>query len=87
MFLHEGQVAATNKPLPCLAKIMDGILYPLWDLGLKVGYSVRSVEDCVTAAQDDMQSKTSLIEARLVTGSEALFKKLQKAVINRCVEG
>src|SRR6266704_2421380 len=41
MFLHEGQVVAGNKPLPYLSKLMDGILYPLWDLGLKVGYSVR----------------------------------------------
>ncbi len=66
---------------------MDGILYPLWDLGLKVGHSVRSIEDCVNAANDDMQSKTSLIEARLITGSEALFKKFQKTVLNKCVEG
>ena len=87
MFLHEGQVVSGSKPLPYLKKLMDGILYPLWDLGLKVGHAVRSVEDCVFAAQDDMLSKTSLIEARLVTGSEPLFKKLQKAVLHKCVEG
>jgi [protein-PII] uridylyltransferase len=87
MFLHEGQVGAVNKPLPILARLMDGILYPLWDIGLKIGYTVRSVEESVIAAQNDMQSKTSLIEARLITGSEALFKKLQKAVINKCVAG
>ncbi|MDB6017761.1 MAG: uridylyltransferase [Pedosphaera sp.] len=87
MFLHEGQVSTGNKPLPFLSRMMDGILYPLWDIGLKVGYSVRSVEDAVQAAREDMQSKTSLIEARLVTGSEALFKKLQKAVVAKCVEG
>ena len=87
MFLHEGQVAASNKPLPLLARMIDGILYPLWDIGLKVGYSVRSVDDCVRAAQDDMQSKTSLIEARLVAGGEALFKSFQKAVLSKCVEG
>ncbi|MDB6021611.1 MAG: glnD [Pedosphaera sp.] len=87
MFLHEGQVGAGSKPLPILAKMMDGILYPLWDLGLKVGYSVRTVEDSVTAAREDMQSKTSLIESRLIAGSEPLYKKLQKAVLNKCVEG
>ncbi len=87
MFLHEGQVVSGNKPLPYLKKLMDGILYPLWDLGLKVGHAVRTVDDCVFAAQDDMLSKTSLIEARLVAGSEALFKKLQKAVLNKCVQG
>jgi [protein-PII] uridylyltransferase len=87
MFLHEGQVVAGIKPLPGLSKLIDGILYPLWDLGLKVGHAVRSVDDCVNAARDDMQSKTSLIEARLITGSEPLFRKLEKAVVNKCVEG
>lgn len=87
MFLHEGQVAAGTKPLPILAKLMDGILYPLWDMGLKIGYTVRSIEDCIAAAQDDMQSKTALIESRLVAGNEALFKKFEKTVFTKCVRG
>jgi [protein-PII] uridylyltransferase len=86
MFLHSGQVAG-NRPLPYLSKIIDGILYPLWDIGLKVGHSVRSIEDCVKVANTDMQSKTSLIEARLVVGDEDLFLKFQKALVNKCVEG
>jgi [protein-PII] uridylyltransferase len=86
MFLHSGQVAG-NRPLPHLSKIIDGILYPLWDIGLKVGHSVRSVEDCVKVANTDMQSKTSLIEARLIVGDEELFMKFQKALVNKCVEG
>jgi [protein-PII] uridylyltransferase len=87
MFLHDGQVVAGNKPLPHLARVMDGILYPLWDIGLRVGHSVRSLEDCVKVANSDMQSKTSLIEARLVTGSEALFKRFQQVLVSKCVEG
>jgi [protein-PII] uridylyltransferase len=86
MFLHDGQVAA-GKPLPCLAKLIDGVLYPLWDIGLKVGYSVRDLNDCVKVANTDMQSKTALIEARLITGSENLFSKFQKTVIAKCVAG
>jgi [protein-PII] uridylyltransferase len=87
MFLHAGQVVAGSKPLPHLSRLMDGILYPLWDIGLKVGYSVRSIEDAVNAAQEDMQSKTALIEARLVTGSAELFGKLVRTVLAKCVEG
>ena len=87
MFLHEGQVVAGNKPLPIMSRLMDGILYPLWDIGLKIGYSVRSIDDCVTTARGDMLSKTSLIEARLITGGEALFKSLQKTVLSKCVVG
>ena len=87
MFLHSRQVAAGNRPLPHLSRIIDGILYPLWDIGLKVGHSVRTIEDCVKVANSDMQSKTSLIEARLIAGDEALFKRFQKALVSKCVDG
>src|SRR5271154_4270165 len=86
MFLHDGQIAA-NRPLPYLSKLIDGVLYPLWDVGLKVGHAVRSIDDCVKVANTDMQSKTSLIEARLITGDETLFKKFQKTVVAKCVIG
>ncbi|MDE3068534.1 MAG: [protein-PII] uridylyltransferase [Verrucomicrobiota bacterium] len=86
MFLHDGQVAA-NKPLPYLSKLIDGVLYPLWDVGLKVGHAVRSVEDCVKIANSDMQSRTSLIESRLIAGEEALFKKFERTLTARCVDG
>ena len=86
MFLHEGQVAA-GKPLPYLARLIDVILYPLWDIGLKIGYSVRDLNDCIKVANTDMQSKTSLIESRLIAGNAALFEKYQKAVVSKCVVG
>ena len=86
MFLHERQIAG-SKPLPHLSRIVDGILYPLWDIGLKVGHSVRTIEDCVKVANTDMQSKTSLIESRLIVGDEALFKKFQRVLISKCVNG
>ena len=86
MFLHEGQVAG-GKPRPSLAKLIDGVLYPLWDIGLKVGYSVRDLDDCVKVANTDMQSKTSLIESRLIVGDQNLFAKFQKAVVSKCVVG
>lgn len=86
MFLHDGQVAA-GKPLPYLSRLIDGVLYPLWDIGLKVGHSVRSIDDCIKVANADMQSKTSLIESRLIVGDEKLFARFQKAIVAKCVEG
>jgi [protein-PII] uridylyltransferase len=86
MFLHAGQVAG-SKPLPHLQRVIDSILYPLWDIGLKIGYSIRTVDECVKVANSDMQSKTSLIESRLIVGEETLFKKFQKALVSKCVEG
>ena len=86
MFLHEGQVAV-GKPRTYLAKLIDGVLYPLWDMGLKIGYSVRDLNDCVKVANTDMQSKTSLVESRLIVGDENLFASFQKAVVTKCVGG
>src|SRR6185436_8886023 len=90
MFLHQGQVVVGTKPLPWLSRLMDGILMPLWDLGFKVGHSVRTVTECVEAANSksdprSMESKTSLIEARHVVGDEKLFDRFQKTVVARCV--
>src|ERR1017187_3988057 len=87
MFLHSRQVAAGTRPLPHLSCIIDGLLYPLWDVGLKIGYSVRSTADCVHVANSEMQSKTSLIEARLIAGDDALFKRFQKTLVSKCVTG
>jgi [protein-PII] uridylyltransferase len=87
MFLHSRQVTAGARPLPYLSRILDGLLYPLWDIGLKIGHSVRSIEDCVQVANSDMQSKTSLIEARLIAGDEELFKRFQKTLVSKCVAG
>ncbi len=87
MFLHDGDMVARGKASASLTALTEGLLYTLWDIGLKVGHSARSIEDCVKVANSDMQSKTSLIEARLIQGDEALFRKFQKAVLAKCVAG
>ena len=85
MFLYGGEQVHGNKAAPYLAALADGLLYTLWDIGLKVGHAVRSVENCVKVANSDMQSKTSLIEARLITGDTTLFDRMQRVVLAKCV--
>jgi len=87
MFLHTGQVVGQSRPHPYLARMLDGILYPLWDIGLKVGHSVRTLEDCVKEANSEMQSKTAFIEARLITGDAGIFEKFQRLIVAKCVHG
>lgn len=87
MFLHESDMVSQGKARPALAALVDGLLYTLWDLGFKVGHSVRSVEDCVKVANSDMQSKTSLIEARLICGDKPLFDRFERLLLARCVIG
>ena len=86
MLLHYGQVAR-QKPLPHLDQMIQSILLPLFDLGFKVGHSVRTIQDCVEQANADMQTKTSLIEARLIIGDHMLFARFQKTLVAKCVVG
>ncbi len=89
IFLHDGRMMPGNKPHPLLEALTGsgGLLYTLYDIGLKVLPLVRSLDDCVKVANGDMQSKTSLIEARLLAGDAALFDRFQKVVEAKCVKG
>ncbi len=51
----------------------------LWDIGLEVGHSVRTVADCVREAVQDVTVITNLLESRLLSGSEHLFERMQVA--------
>ncbi|MDX2187268.1 MAG: [protein-PII] uridylyltransferase [Opitutaceae bacterium] len=59
---------------PVQAHLVDEILYVLWDCGLKVGHSSRTSDEAFAEARKDIQTKTALLEARLVGGSEQLYE-------------
>jgi [protein-PII] uridylyltransferase len=60
------------KPIPRTEQVIEFMLYVLWDLGLKVGQSARSVDDCLALARSDMTVRTTLLEARPLAGDETL---------------
>ncbi len=57
---------------------VDAIFYPLWDSGLRVGHSIRTVQEAITASRDSFETLCSLLTARLVTGDAARFEHLQQ---------
>jgi len=52
----------------------------LWDVGLEIGHSVRTVPQCADEATKDLTVATTLIEARLIDGPETLFEEMQEII-------
>lgn len=55
----------------------------LWDSGLDVGHSVRTVKEAVTEAINDITVISSILEARALCGNIALFNELKKATSSK----
>jgi [protein-PII] uridylyltransferase len=72
------------KAPPRVERAVEFILYFLWDLGLKVGHATRSIPDCLREAKADVTIRTSLLDARCLTGDRALFADFQKAFRADC---
>ena len=62
-----------------LANAIERLVIFLWDIGLEVGHSVRTLEDCVREARDDVTVMTNLMEARPLCGSAELFQRMRVA--------
>jgi len=58
----------------------ENLVRLLWDIGLEVGSSVRTVSDCVRQSKADVSIMTTLIESRLIAGSQKLFDLMNKKI-------
>jgi len=68
-------------------QVIEAMLYFLWDLGLKVGHSSRSLDDTVRMAKSDITICTALLEGRYVWGDQALFDESRRRFFAEVVEG
>ncbi len=59
-------------------QIVEYMLYMLWDLGLKVGHAVRSVDECLRQAKNDVTIRTNLLETRRLWGDGELLRDLKR---------
>ncbi len=65
------------KQTPWCEQVIEAILYFLWDLGLKVGQSSRSLDEMVRMARGDLTIRTAQLEGRYVWGDQSLFDEAQ----------
>jgi len=54
-------------------QVIEAMLYFLWDLGLKVGQSSRTVDETIRMAKEDLTIRTALLESRFIWGDRALY--------------
>jgi [protein-PII] uridylyltransferase len=77
LFLHQGRALAEARAFA------ERVLQLLWDAGLTVGHSFRTLAECLEEARADLRSRTALIEARLVAGDARIFAGLDRALDQR----
>ena len=58
-----------------LASKIEELIGRLWDVGMEVGHSVRTPEQCDEEAAKDITVQTTLLEARLIAGSRSLYRE------------
>ncbi len=73
VLVHEGR--------PEIAAIADALWYPVWDAGVRLDHSVRSVPEAVAVASTDVKAGLGLLDARLVAGDAELAARLRAATL------
>jgi [protein-PII] uridylyltransferase len=63
------------KPTEWTEQVIESMLYALWDLGLKVGHSSRSIDETMRMAKADLTIRTALLEARFIWGDRGVYEE------------
>ena len=72
---------------PWCEQVIEAVLYYLWDLGLKVGHSSRTVDDSIRMAKADLTIRTAMLEGRYVWGDQDLYDGLGRRFWAEVVKG
>ena len=75
------------KETPYSEQIIEFILYTLWDMGLKVGHSTRSIDDVIRLSKDDITIRTSVLDSRWLWGDQVLYQNLIDRFKSDVIEG
>ena len=62
---------------PFVGALAEGLLYPLWDLGVTIGHVVRGVEETLRLSREDIRTATTLIDLRRVAGDRQIIEELE----------
>jgi [protein-PII] uridylyltransferase len=77
LIIHPQASSETSSNSATL-KAIESFITALWDAGLHIGHSVRSLEECVSEAASDITVQTAMLEARYLAGDTVLFAAMQR---------
>ncbi|MEW6326942.1 MAG: [protein-PII] uridylyltransferase [Thermodesulfobacteriota bacterium] len=80
-------ILCARRSDPVAEFVSEEIFYPLWDAGLEIGHSVRTITDCLDIAEKNFYTQTSFLDARCLAGNRELFKKFKKDFAEKSIEG
>ena len=69
LLVHDGKPGGIDE-------VASALWYPLWDAGLKLGHAVRSLDEQLALAADDLDTATALLSARTLAGDDELGARL-----------
>jgi [protein-PII] uridylyltransferase len=72
-------ILAPDGANPEAEPAVERLVGQFWDIGLEIGHSVRTVEDCLGEAANDITVQTTLLESRFLAGNRKLFNRLVTA--------
>src|SRR3954447_16314973 len=71
-------VLLLHEPRRDVDRLAEGLWYPVWDEGLKLGHAVRTQREAMRLAADDLDTATALLSARCVAGDPAMVDDLRQ---------
>ena len=69
-----------TSPNAVLREKLEALVGTFWDIGLDVGHSVRTLDECFEIASGDVTVQTTLLESRLITGNRELYRRFTRKV-------
>jgi [protein-PII] uridylyltransferase len=76
VLLHDGKV-------PAVAAVAEALWYPIWDSGVGLDHSVRTPQQAIAVAADDLKALLGMLDARHIAGDPALTGLVREQVISR----
>ena len=68
-------------------EIIRRTIVALWDIGFKVGQATRTISEAIQKSNEDMVTKTSMLESRFLTGDREIFNRFKERFQRECIHG